>query len=1103
MNARTLIGRSLMYFRRTHVGVVLGAMIATAVLVGALAVGDSVRHSLRRQALARIGGVDAALAVRDRFFGADLAARVASDLRGGVRVAAALHLPGIAARAGGTARTGIVDILGVDEHFLAMAPEPQVRTPAAGQAFLNEPLATQLGVQVGDQLLLRIEKPSALPRDLGMATIDDVSLALTVDVGAIVTEAAFGRFSLRAGQVPPFNVFVSSAWLQEKLLLDGRANLLLAAGAKAAALDEALRRCWTLADAELQVTTLPGTEVGELTSDRVFIDRPVVEAVARIAPQSVGVLTYFVNALRRGERATPYSMVTAIGPLVPGSGVPVPVLPAGLTDDDIVLNDWCARDLEAKPGDALMLDYYVSGPDLRLIERSHTLRVHGQVPLAGAAADPSLMPAFPGLTDSENCRDWETGLPIDLDRIRDVDEQYWDEYRGTPKAFVTLRTGQALWGNRFGTLTAIRGAADLGERLEQQLPRALDPAALGLFFSDVRESALATGAAATDFGGLFLGLSFFLVVAALILTALLFVFGVEQRAGEIGTLLALGLPPRQVRRWFLSEALLLATLGGLAGAGLGLAYTRAVLYGLGTLWRGAVGATTLTFHAAPTTVVAATLGAIVTSLLALAWTLRRVFDRPAVELLRGRGDTDLSNGARAGRWSVVLAIGAPLLALCIVLVVGAGSAQAAAAFFGAGALLLIGGLAQSRRSLLRWAQGAKPLASLMALGMRNAGRRPGRSLATIALLASGTFLVVGVQANRLAPPRDALDRASGTGGFALFGRSTLPVLRDLDSEAGREAYGLDAAAFAGVSVVPLRLREGDDASCLNLSLPQNPGLLGVRPQALAERGAFRFAAVLSQEVGEPPANPWLLLTADYGDVVPAIGDQASVTWSMHKTLGDSLDYRDEAGQVFRVRIVATLADSILQGSLVIANEAFERRFPSVSGQRLFLVDAPPAGADAVGAELTRALADVGFEVTRTTDRLQAFHAVQNTYLLIFQALGGLGLLLGSAGLGMVVLRNALERRSELATLGAVGFTRRAIRGVVWSEHALLLALGLLIGVVAALLALTPSLLDAGSGLSLSPMLALVAGVAASGALWVALATRLALRGELLAALRQE
>ena len=68
--------------------------------------------------------------------------------------------------------------------------------------------------------------------------------------------------------------------------------------------------------------------------------------------------------------------------------------------------------------------------------------------------------------------------------------------------------------------------------------------------------------------------------------------------------------------------------------------------------------------------------------------------------------------------------------------------------------------------------------------------------------------------------------------------------------------------------------------------------------------------------------------------------------------------------------------------------------------------------------MTRALRDRGLELTPAAEKLNAFNAVQNTYLDTFQVLGALGLLLGSVGLGVVVLRNVLERRGELALLAA-------------------------------------------------------------------------------------
>jgi ABC-type antimicrobial peptide transport system permease subunit len=204
-----------------------------------------------------------------------------------------------------------------------------------------------------------------------------------------------------------------------------------------------------------------------------------------------------------------------------------------------------------------------------------------------------------------------------------------------------------------------------------------------------------------------------------------------------------------------------------------------------------------------------------------------------------------------------------------------------------------------------------------------------------------------------------------------------------------------------------------------------------------------------------------------------------------------------------VRHVATVADSIPQANLVIAEDRFEERFPSQSGYRAFLVAAPAERADEVSRELVRALTDHGLELEPTGARLEAFHSVQNAYLLIFQTLGGLGLLLGTAGLGMVVLRNTLERRGELAVARAVGYPKRAVRLLVGGEHAALVLAGLVCGSLAALVAIVPALLASVGDASFGLAGALVAASLACALGWVALATAWALRGALIDALRNE
>jgi ABC-type antimicrobial peptide transport system permease subunit len=159
--------------------------------------------------------------------------------------------------------------------------------------------------------------------------------------------------------------------------------------------------------------------------------------------------------------------------------------------------------------------------------------------------------------------------------------------------------------------------------------------------------------------------------------------------------------------------------------------------------------------------------------------------------------------------------------------------------------------------------------------------------------------------------------------------------------------------------------------------------------------------------------------------------------------------------------------------------------------------------DAVTSLLESRLVDDGFDVSSTAERLASFFEVENTYLSTFQALGGLGLLLGTVGLGGVLLRNALERRRELALVRAVGFRRNQLRVMVLAENLGLLVAGIVLGAVSALVAVAPAALDRGGELPLPLLGGLLLAVAAAGLLASVLAVEAVTRTPLLPALKAE
>lgn len=1147
-------GRGIRHYRREHVLVAAATAVAVAVLVGALVVGDSVRGSLRAAFTERLGATDYAVLPLHAF--ADdpdvgLAARLAvrEDYRGWFEPPVPMYrLSGTVVAPDGGAVPATV--FGVDERYFAFHGFQDVIE--RGSVRISSGLR-RLGIGPGDGLLIRIGGHDAIAAASLFGEKDEAGISIRRRVAAWPNPApgvGSGDFSLFPEQGASRAVFLPIEDLRRIVDAaeggrDGaaavpQANALLIrasgqgdadAGEATAVLAAGLAETASLDDRGLRLT---GTaDAGFVLESRslVLADAVVAGALAAAEGEEVGavpVLTYLATSIRSADRETPYSLVSGIpAALLPGSGQEggAEVLYPG---------PWLAEDLGVDPGDPLELSFLVWEEQGRFHSETASFVAGTAVAGDGLFMDQTLAPEFPGVSDSARMGDWDPPFPVDLTRIRERDELYWEEFRALPKAFVPLPAARRLWTMREGSATSVRfvpGETSLSEaELEDALVAALPASDFGLAPAAVRQQGLEASRGATDFGLYFLYFSYFLLVSAFVLLALLYRLGVERRLREIGMLLACGWSPRRVSRNLLLEAAVVAAAGALAGALGGIAYAGGMIGLLSGVWEGAVAGTlsgaggdaaALGVAVRWSSVVAGAFSGLLMALGAAWWTLRKLVRSSPRSLLAGRpvgefGSLPLlapvrSPGAGARRAAFVTGAGG----LALLGFGAAGWVPPAGGFFGAGTALL------ATAFLVAWsrlkgfgdpARRATPTfgsSGLRGLAFRATTFRPGRSLAAMILVAFAAFTLVAVEAFRKRSDPGTLP--AGTGGFVSITETVFGSPWDPSAPGGETPFALQPPELSGFRIHPLRLAGDEDASCLNLYVPSRPRVIGI-PRDLAAENRFPFGAHLG-ESPEEVENPWLLLWRDRepGAAIPVIGDQNSMTYVLQWPVGEERVFPiGEGGAPIRLRLVATLWDSLFQGELLMAEDDLLDALPASDGYRLFLTEweEPPQGEAALlaaeqraGRSVTNALLDYGAVTTPTRVRLAEFHQVENTYLSTFQALGGLGLLLGTFGLGAVLLRNADERRQEWALLRAAGYRRGDFARLGFWENALLLTAGLAAGSIAAVIAILPVLGQRDAGGSITLLALLLVGVLAFGLGAGALAARAAANRPILESLR--
>ena len=1005
MNIKNLAHKNISFYMRYYKLIAVASLITVAIIVGSLVVGDSVRMTLVRQVEDRFGDTETVIFSRNTFMPSDLLkTSLFKESARGILLTNGFVSQG--------QKLIPVFVWGVDDLSIS---EDSVR--------MNPALADELKQEGPADIVLRLPATGLVPSGSLFVT-ENYTTSLRLSYSGVVEAQTGGNISMKNEQIIPFNIFVNRDKLAEVLEVKGKINLILN---NKPVSDADLAKVWDYTSSGLKVDRKNGFT--EITSDRVFLQEEVVETIRRNNREPNRMFSYFANSIELDGASIPYSFVTATDRYKGDS----------LQKDEIILSDYSARRLHAGVGDTIQVSYFTS----RELKILHTdtiqLRVRQIVPLAELQQDSTLSAEFPGLSDVERCTDWDSDLPINMDLITDEDEDYWKLYRSTPKAIIAYEAVAKEWGNAYGNATAVR-VADAEPDLSE-----LTPEMFGIQLISPREAGLDAAKNGVDFSGLFLALAFFIIVSAMMLMLIPLTEMLYQRRHEIELLQSLGYTRKRIVKILWMELAPVVLVASVAGVLVGLLYTSLVMWMLGNVWIGATQTGGFIVYPDLVTILIGFFAGIALSLVLLRLMLVKAMK--AKQKVSGRKMGSIRTKRVLLILSGVLAIGMICLNVFFL--------HSVTLFVTAGVVLI--GMAALWGDFLitQNASASKDNFHVSSLTWATLYAGKKQAILSFLALATGVFIVFSVGLNRKGFA-DSSQLRTGTGGYALWSESSVPIYHSMATQAGREKLSLTDLP-PDTEILQCLRYSADDASCLNLNKVKNSTVLGVEMNALSASD-FQIEQSL-YPVDRKAFFEQMQVRKD--SVYPALVDATVLTWGLGLSLGDTLWYEGDNGQRVAIQLAGTLSNSVFQGNILIDQALFREIWEETTGSEVFLLKVDETKKEEVKSLLSQALNEYGVRIFTTNDRLRQFNTVTDTYLTIFLTLGCLGLLLGIMGFVIVIRKNLSMRLWEINMYRTLGFTDKRIEQLFYKENLLVPLYALATGVISALVGVSSTFMNAG------------------------------------------
>lgn len=863
-----------------------------------------------------------------------------------------------------------VQICAVGENFSEFAPEKlEPLNLKGGEVAVNSALAKSLNLKVASSLRLAFFPSNSAPLDFAFAGASPKPNVKSFKVARILSADEFGNLSFSPNQAAPENVFFN---LRDFCELSGES------GANFALLKNGEISLGALSLDGLNLTF----EGGVIKSASWFLPEFLE---GKIFDESLSrTLSWFISDFKIGQNSAHFGFALA------GESV---------ESGKVKINSELASELGAKPGDKIELGFYVTDEFGNFKFRRESFEVSEIYPMEEALALKPLMAFFEGLSDADSCGEWKSKIPIDFDLVKDSDKTYWSKYSYSPKILLSLVDARKIFLN---SKAASSGALVKDNAALLSALKKLSPSDLGISLSSPKREYLQNALSGVDFSGIFFGLSFFIIASALILMALAVSLSISSRSGELAELARVGFRRRDIICIYFFEFAGLVLAGALLGAFAGLAYGAIIAEALNGVWSGISAGADIEFKFAVSDLIFAFLISSAAALLSVYFSLRKL----ATVKNNPRFSAGLKSKSRIAFEAISICLVLSLIALNAAQTLPL-SAQAILSL----ACFLLAGFALWNGFLLL----KSGLASLAGAAFISFRRRSRALFSVFAMSALGLYLLMIVGFNNFSAKNLNLN-SSGSGGYEYFVETAIPA-SNLASAVGEGG----AAAMLCAKVF-----ESAQANCLNLNRVGNPRVLGLDADALDRRGAFSFDSALPK-FGEAS---WKLLDSELeGGEIPAFIDSASLTWSLKGKLGDVLEY-SHGGKLLRFKIIATLAPSVFQGSLLVSSKKFSEAFADVEGCGVFLADKMPLRS------LSGIFSPYYPSISTCGERLGMFNALQNSYLKIFLQLGVLGIALGFFACALLSLGDANASSGELNFLNACGWRAGDISNFMALQYAL-------------------------------------------------------------------